>query len=374
MSNQDIIAITMPKWGMAMESGTIVQWNKREGEVLTKGEEIADVETEKITSSLESQVEGVLSRCVADEGEELPVGALLAVVTQGNIADALIDAFVSEFNENFIPEELTNETDIGPAKVTVNDIDIAYRRIEAQHLSDTTPILFLHGFGGDQKGWLFNTMALSEHKSVITVDLPGHGESAKILKTGSLQEFAETVSSFLVTIEVKKVHLVGHSLGAAIAVKFAGLYPEKTESLTLISGAGPGTIVNRDFIEGFITAKRRKDIKPYLQRLFADKKLVNHDMIENALKGKRIEGVQECMQKVADTAIFSEVGNPVEYLNSLDVPVQILFGELDEIVPLEQFSTLPGHFDQRKIKNAGHMIHIEAASIVNDHILEFTKS
>ena len=89
--------IGMPKWGLAMTEGKVNAWLVPEGATVAVGDEILEIETSKITNVFESPVAGPLRRRVANEGDTLPVGALLGVVADASVPDADIDAFVAEF-------------------------------------------------------------------------------------------------------------------------------------------------------------------------------------------------------------------------------------------------------------------------------------
>jgi pyruvate dehydrogenase E2 component (dihydrolipoamide acetyltransferase) len=68
----EIYALTVPKWGLSMEEGTILEWRVAEGADVTPGLELVDIETTKITNTLEAQNAGTLRRIVAAPGQTLP--------------------------------------------------------------------------------------------------------------------------------------------------------------------------------------------------------------------------------------------------------------------------------------------------------------
>lgn len=90
-----IYSLTMPKWGLTMEEGTLVQWMVEEGTQIEPGMTLAEVETDKIVNVLEAVQAGVMRRKVAEEGDVLPVGALLGVIAEPSITDAEIDAYLA---------------------------------------------------------------------------------------------------------------------------------------------------------------------------------------------------------------------------------------------------------------------------------------
>ena len=90
----EIYAIAVPKWGIEMIEGTVNVWNKSVGDAVAKGDEVLEMESDKIVNVWESPVDGVLRRIVADEGEVRPVGALLGVIADAAVDDSAIDSFI----------------------------------------------------------------------------------------------------------------------------------------------------------------------------------------------------------------------------------------------------------------------------------------
>src|SRR5215217_7055327 len=70
----------MPKMGDAMEEGTLLKWLKSEGDDVSEGDPLAEIETDKVTMELEAEDEGTLAQLIADEGQDIPVGEAIAFI------------------------------------------------------------------------------------------------------------------------------------------------------------------------------------------------------------------------------------------------------------------------------------------------------
>ena len=98
MSN--IYPIAVPKWGIEMIEGTINTWHFKEGDSVRKGDEVFEMESDKIVNVWDCPVDGVLRRILAQEGDTHPVGALLGVIAGAEVDDAAIDAFIAGFGQS----------------------------------------------------------------------------------------------------------------------------------------------------------------------------------------------------------------------------------------------------------------------------------
>ncbi len=94
---ENLYPITVPKWGIEMQEGTITGWQVAVGSPVAKGDELIDIETDKIVNTMEAPVDGVVCRQLVDEGETLKVGELLGVIATGDASDSEIDAFIAAF-------------------------------------------------------------------------------------------------------------------------------------------------------------------------------------------------------------------------------------------------------------------------------------
>ncbi|MBB3259706.1 pyruvate dehydrogenase E2 component (dihydrolipoamide acetyltransferase) [Paraburkholderia bannensis] len=369
--------ITMPKWGLSMEQGQVNGWLKSTGDQVTKGEELLDVESDKIASGVECAFDGILRRQIAQEGDTLPVGALLGVVADAQTSDAEIDAAVSEFQRDFVPAK-AGDADAGPQpqKAQIGGRTVRWLKLGEEHQGGGTPVVLIHGFGGDLNNWLFNHADLAADRAVWALDLPGHGESGKAVESGAIDELAQSVLAFLDAQEIGRAHLVGHSLGGAVAMAVAEGAPARVASLALIASAGLGDEIDGAYIEGFVTAANRNALKPHVTKLFADPSLVTRQLVEDLVKYKRLEGVQDALRKIAAQAFEGGTQRRVfrDRLSTLAPRVLVIWGEADQIITSKHAQGLAPTVSVEVIAGKGHMVQMEAAAEVNRLLKAFFES
>jgi pyruvate dehydrogenase E2 component (dihydrolipoyllysine-residue acetyltransferase) len=93
----EIHPVTLPKWGLEMAEGSIAAWHVAEGADIEKGADLVDIETDKIVNTLDLERGGTVRRLLAEPGDVLPVGALIAVLAPASVSDAEIEAFVKSY-------------------------------------------------------------------------------------------------------------------------------------------------------------------------------------------------------------------------------------------------------------------------------------
>jgi pyruvate dehydrogenase E2 component (dihydrolipoamide acetyltransferase) len=310
----------------------------------------------------------MLRRQVAKSGQDVPIGGLLAVVADLSVSDDEINHVV----EGFVLEEVCDES--AADGIAPEFVEVGGRRLRYLKQGEGgQPVVLIHGFTGSLDNWLFNQAELAQRRAVYALDLPGHGLSSKDVGDGSLDMLIGALQDWLDALSLSRIHLVGHSLGGAVALGAALRNPDRVRSCTLIASAALGPEIDADYIEGVVESSRRKQLKPFLERLFADPSRVTRQLVDDLLKFKRVDGVPDALSNLSNKFVANgkQVSVFRSELEQLQSPTQVIWGEADQIIPASHAADLPDSISVELLADCGHMVQMEAAREVNQIVVSF---
>ncbi len=257
--------------------------------------------------------------------------------------------------------------------IKIVDHKLSFKR---RGISGRTPLLFIHGFGSDSQTWRYSLGDLSKTREVWTIDLPGHGNSLEFnmeYESKTLfNEYANVLKEFLSNAGLKRVHLIGHSLGGGIALNFALNHQNSVSSLTLFAPIGLGNSINEKFIESFAKAQSDQEIRESLDQLFYKKSWVTDSLVHATVLQHQNPEFRKILGRLANILQKQDKQSWQirDELQNLSIPVKLIWGKEDQILPSSHAQGLPGSFAVHIFPNTGHMVHIEQSKVINRLIRE----
>jgi pyruvate dehydrogenase E2 component (dihydrolipoamide acetyltransferase) len=234
--------------------------------------------------------------------------------------------------------------------------------------ADAPCVVFLHGFGADLLTWQLCLVPLAAHYRVIALDLPGHGRTTPDVGDASLGFMTTWLDEAFDGLGIREAHIVGHSMGAKIALGFAGAHPERVASLALISPAGLGGDFHFDVLDAFL------HYPEYAEILAAQ--LVGPR--GKALVPNLAQSLRQAADPLRRASLIRLLGQAKAYGLALSpegfdwsrirVPLTLLWGDHDRLIPFPEARRLPPCAPVHLIEGAGHLPHMEASGAVVAHL------
>jgi pyruvate dehydrogenase E2 component (dihydrolipoamide acetyltransferase) len=206
---------------------------------------------------------------------------------------------------------------------------------------------------------------LAQDRAVHVLDLPGHGESYKEVVAGDLDELADAILRAMEALGLQRVHLVGHSLGGGVALRLAASHTARIASLALLAPFGLDAAIDATYPIDFVAAKKTRDLQKCLTRLFADPSLMSREMVDQVARNKRLDGADAALAKIAAANFTSDAPRVDLAALGQGVPVAVIWGAQDSIIPATDMVHLPKHVSAHRLPAVGHLPHLEAAEAVN---------
>jgi 3-oxoadipate enol-lactonase len=237
------------------------------------------------------------------------------------------------------------------------------------------PTVLLHGYCGSQHYWDDVLPIMSAHGRIIAVDLPGHGESSAYEGVHTMDKLADDVAALLDELGIAQVNLIGHSLGGYISLAFAEKYADRLLTLTLAHSTSfpDAEAAQANRLKAAATI-RSEGVAAFVDglvpKLFAKEHLISMaDQVNKAKEigyGTSVEGAAGCALGMRERPDRGEV------LESLDRPILLLAGELDEVIPPEKrFPVTRPNVTTITLSGVAHMGMMEDPQAFGEAIVSF---
>ena len=231
------------------------------------------------------------------------------------------------------------------------------------------PLVLLHGFGGDGSAWDAVKAGLPETVRVIAVDLPGHGGSINADGRGGAGRMAKAILAGLDQAGVESFHLAGHSMGGAVSALIAMRAPDRVKSLTLVAPGGMAKDINAGLLARYAKATSEAEIRGCLDEMSAPGFVTSDAVIAHFVAARSKPGVLEALDETFRSMFPNgpEEGQgvlPADALAALAMPVFVIWGTADTVLPCQSPSALPASFAFSVLPELGHMLPEESPDAI----------
>lgn len=273
---------------------------------------------------------------------------------------------------------------------------IRYRVFSTTSSDDqNSPLILLHGFGSSLEQWRDNVTALAQDRPVYALDLLAFGDSQKAVTVFNTDLWSDQVYAFWKTWIDRPVILLGHSLGALVALNNAVKFPEMAERLIMLTLPAAREELLSGWIESTSRVAERLFSTPFLIRPVFEV-LRRPGIIRRALTGiyRRKERVDETVirqfvqptqERGAARTLCYLVRSRTELqftpqtkqlIPRLKMPTLLLWGQADTVIPPtwgEQVAPLNPRLTFRVIPDVGHCLYDDEPDVINQQILDWLK-
>lgn len=362
--------LTLPRLGETMEEAKVVEWLVAPGSPFKRGAVLLEVETDKTVVEVPALADGVLLDQLVGPGDVVALDQPIAEVEgEGpspaakpeTTPEARIAAPVISLDHG--PRPAASPAARAAARragVDLTGVQGTGRRGRIMAADVASPqeatTVLLHGLFDDHTGWRDLTRRLqAAGHAVLALDLPGHGQSPP----------AETLDAALTHIEAVlpagPLRLIGHSLGAALAVLLATRL-NRVQQLILCAPAGLDAHLNPDFTDGVLCAETPAALARALVLLGGGP--VSTTVLEAELT--RLKSLRPGHRALANALVqqgFQQIDITGD-ISRLTCAVTVLFGTEDRILNWQAVANLPAATAIHLIKGAGHLPHHAAPDLV----------
>lgn len=417
------MTITLPRLGETMEEARVTDWLVAPGTAFKRGDVLLEVETDKTVVEVPALMDGTLTAQLVAPGDMVALDQPIAEVEVAGATEALPpmgaktpgaiavggqpetggypstpplrptdvahasppprgERMGSSFAQNAqatttAPRPAASPAARAAARKAGVDLALVYgtgRRgrimagdiggaamggIALHDLGGTgTPIVLLHGLFDDHRGWRDLPRRLAGHgHRVLAVDLPGHGQSTAIAH--SLEAAVDQIAK---SLPQGPLHLIGHSLGGAIATRLALTLGARVASLVLLAPAGLGPKINAAFTDGMLAAQTPAALSRALALLDAGP-VSAMALTQELARLHSLRPGQTALATAVAQGGFQQI-DIVTDLARLSCPITVVFGTMDRILDWHDVAQLPDTATIHLVTGAGHLPHAAAPDLI----------
>jgi len=238
--------------------------------------------------------------------------------------------------------------------------------------SGSTALVFIHGWCSNKTFWREQLNTINDKYRAVSIDLPGHGKSGHDREVCTFSSFANDVKRVVESLDLKKVVLIGHSMGGLIALKAAQLMPNRIIGIVGIDAINNVEDVDPpEMMEPFISVLQtnfKGTIRVAIPRMLSPN--ATPELIEWVT-----ENSLEADSSIA-ISIVREISNVNQknLLSSVFIPVRCIYAASDDSTVFTarlETNQKYADFDAVAIKDVGHFLHLEKPDEVNQHLMYF---
>ena len=258
-------------------------------------------------------------------------------------------------------------------RVPARDIEINY-----QEEGSGYPLILIHGLNGDLTGWVLVMPELSKHYRTLSLDVRGHGGTSKPDHSYSIKGFSEDFYEFMNELKIPKAHILGLSMGGAIAQQFALDHPERIRSLVLVSTF---SYLDEKAHRAFTRLRQTLQERGYpaffdevINLAFTPQFISSNPGPIAELKEKRIRiNSPVAIGRATDACMAFNLNDEI---GKISLPTLILSGREDVFTPIhlaEQIHRSIQGSEWKILEGVGHNLYIEKPALLTHMTLDFLK-
>jgi haloalkane dehalogenase len=272
-------------------------------------------------------------------------------------------------------------------------IHYSFERVASENQSRDIPIILLHGFGASLGHWRHNIFVLSQYHTVYALDLLGFGASKKAYTNYGIDLWTQLVADFWHCFINQPCIIIGNSIGSLIALNTVVKYPDIATKLVMLSLPD---ISARDklippMIQPLVKTLENLVASPLLIRLIfyiarqpniirrsLKVAYINHTNVDDELVNFITSATLDRGSARALIALTKSMGNfstsVEELLKKVDIPMLLLWGKLDRLIPpiqAEKLAQINPKIELQLLDNLGHCIHDESPDLFNNIVLNY---